>query len=249
MSAGASVVLPLTACVANRAAHAPRAGKPPPNAVSRPSTDTTTPAASHPTDTAPAPNAATTVTSPPATTAPFASEETSGALSCERLVAKIGRNHGHDFPVRSEDVLEGVTKTFDLRGSSDHTHVIELSPAELAALGRGEVVRKQTERGGTNAHRHRVLLRCEPSVLPPEMISACDIVVAGKDDHEFVIPEAHVREGVVRHYDIQGVAGHTHVLTVTAEDFRRIASGEQLDLKSGQGLGHFHHVYIRYPIT
>lgn len=81
------------------------------------------------------------------------------------------------------------------------------------------------------------------------MISACAIVIAGQDDHELVIPESHVRAGTERQYDIQGVAGHTHVLTVTAADFARIVAGEKVDLKSGQGLGHFHHVYIRYPLA
>lgn len=246
VSAGASVVLPLTACIANRATPALRDGeRPSSNVASSPAARSTTPAASHPNDASPAP---TTTASYSATASP-ASKESSEPLSCERLVAKVGRNHGHAFPIAARDVLDGVTKTFDLRGDSDHTHTVELSTTELAALGRGEFVRKQTERGGANAHRHRVLLRCEPLVLPPEMVSACDVVVAGKDDHEFVIPESHVREGVARDYDIQGVAGHTHVLTVTAADFQRIAAGQQLDLKSGQGLGHFHHVYIRYRNT
>jgi hypothetical protein len=80
------------------------------------------------------------------------------------------------------------------------------------------------------------------------MTSACETVVAGKDDHELVIPESHVREGRERQYDIQGVAGHTHVLTITSEDFAQIASGTNVDLVSARGLGHFHHVYIRYPV-
>jgi hypothetical protein len=36
---------------------------------------------------------------------------------------------------------------------------------------------------------------------------------------------------------------------VTPADFQRIAAGESVDLKSGRGLGHFHHVYIRYPMS
>jgi hypothetical protein len=245
MSGGACVVLPLTACLANRATPAVRGAEPEPSA-----------GASPPGPIAPrGPSRAGNTAVPPAAAAPSlpvatdAAAARSAARTCERLVAKIGRNHGHEFPIAAGDVLEGATKDFDLRGSSDHTHAIALSSAELTALGRGEVVRKQSERGGVNAHRHRVLLRCEPQVLPPEMISACEIVVAGKDDHELVIPEADVRDGVERHYDIQGVAGHTHVLTVTPADFQRIASGENVDLKSGQGLGHFHHVYIRYPLS
>lgn len=241
-------MLPLTACIANRATPGAGEAQPQPPEVASGSLPgaSATRSSSNTGTTASAPTtAATSHPADPSNAAPASSP----ALACERIVAKIGRNHGHEFPIAARDVLESLTKNFDLRGNSDHTHAIELSAAELTALGRGEVLRKQTERGGANAHRHRVLLRCEPHVLPPESISACDIVVAGKDDHELVIPEAHVRAGVERHYDIQGVAGHTHVLTVTPADFQRIAAGESVDLKSGRGLGHFHHVYIRYPMS
>lgn len=261
MSGGAWALLPLTACDAHRPAarslDAPGAAPQPDRAAVHAPATTSAALTS-----GAALTSSTAITSDPATasavSSPAAVSHTAraaeapnscGALTCERIVAKIGRNHGHDFPIAADDVVRHTSQSFDLRGGSDHTHTIELSASELAALGRGEVLRKQTERGGGNAHRHRVLLRCEPLVLPPEMTSACSIVVAGKDDHEFVIPEAHVRAGIERQYDIQGVAGHTHVLTVTAADFARIAAGESVDLKSGQGLGHFHHVYIRYPVA
>lgn len=257
MGAGAGVVLPLTACVAPRSTlETPEGHQPKEPATSSPTSPTRATTETQPSNALPrdaasnaaSPNAASSSKSTshqgPASQKPPAR---SASLSCERIVAKIGRNHGHAFPIAAEDVRANTPKTFDLRGDSDHAHSIELSAEDLAALCRGEVVRKQTERGGANAHRHRVLLRCEPLVLPPEMVSACDILVAGKDDHELVIPESHVRAGIERHYDIQGVAGHTHVLTVTPSDFQRIATGENVDLTSGQGLGHFHHVYIRYP--
>jgi hypothetical protein len=160
-------------------------------------------------------------------------------------VTIIARNHGHDFPLALADVLAGAARTLQVGGSATHAHSITLSAAELAAIAAGEVLRKKTEFAA--GHRHRVLVRCDPELLPPERISACEVVVAGQDGHELVIPESHVRGGQDREYDIQGVSGHTHQLRVTASDFARLIAGEALDLLSARSLGHFHHVYIRYP--
>ncbi len=170
------------------------------------------------------------------------------ALSCERIVALIGRNHGHVVPVSAEQVLAATTQTFALRGQADHPHAIEITAEEFQALGRGEVLRKKTQRGGANAHRHRVLLRCEPLVLPPELTNVCNITFGGKDDHELVIPESDVRGGQARSYDVQGVAGHTHELVLTPEHFASLIAGRQIDVTTKRGLGHFHHVYISYPL-
>jgi hypothetical protein len=83
--------------------------------------------------------------------------------------------------------------------------------------------------------------------LPPEKTNVCSIFIAGKDDHELVITDADIHGGVDRVYDVQGIAGHTHQWVITAKDFARILSGKQIDVTTGTGLGHFHHVYIRYP--
>lgn len=183
---------------------------------------------------------------PPAQ-APKAPEPTA-STSCERIVGLIGRNHGHEFPIDAAHVIAGKPRTYELKGKADHPHSVEVTAEEFRALGQGEVVRKRTERGGPNAHRHRVLLRCEALRLPPEKTNVCSIFIAGQDDHELVITHADLHGGVDRVYDIQGIAGHTHQLTITAKDFARILSGKQVDVTTGYGLDHFHHVYIRYPI-
>lgn len=170
------------------------------------------------------------------------------AAHCERIVGLIGRNHGHELVVATEDVIAGTPRTYALKGKADHPHSIEVTVEEFRALGQGEVVRKRTERGGANAHRHRVLLRCEALQLPPEKTNVCSIFIAGQDDHELVVTDAELHGGVDRVYDIQGIAGHTHQLKIAAKDFERILSGKQVDLTTGPGLEHFHHVYIRYPM-
>jgi hypothetical protein len=156
----------------------------------------------------------------------------------------VGRNHGHVLVVPDADVLAATERSYSIRGSSDHDHQLLVTSEEFRALGLGEVLRKKTEFGG--GHRHRVLVRCQPSILPPEMISACDAVIAGEDGHEVIIPESHVRGGVDREYDIQGVAGHTHTLKIRAADFARLLAGEKLDIPTEYGAGHFHHAYVKY---
>jgi hypothetical protein len=77
-------------------------------------------------------------------------------------------------------------------------------------------------------------------------VSACEAIIAGEDGHEVLIPEAHLRAGTERSYDIQGVSGHTHALVIHPEEFRRLLAGERLDLQTEFAAGHYHHAYIKY---
>ena len=166
------------------------------------------------------------------------------ALVCERVVTIVGRNHGHELLLKEEDILAQAQKVYSLRGSSSHDHQLVVSPEEFALVGLGQILRKKTEFGA--GHRHRILIRCEPEVLPPDMVSACRAVIAGEDGHEVVIPESHVRGGVDRLYDVQGVSGHTHALAIQTTDFQLLLAGQKLDLTTQSAAGHFHHVYIEY---
>ncbi|MDI1479504.1 hypothetical protein [Polyangium sp. y55x31] len=168
------------------------------------------------------------------------------AAVCERLVARIGRNHGHAFAIVVADVLAGIDKTYDLTGTSGHRHTITVTAADFKKLGAGQIVRLASSREG--GHIHRLFLECAPAVDPPERVNACEIEVAGKDEHEFVIPDAHVRAKVERTYDIQGLAGHEHSVTVTAADFEDLLRGKQVKIPCSRGTdGHNHLVFIRYP--
>ncbi|TKC99576.1 hypothetical protein [Polyangium fumosum] len=168
------------------------------------------------------------------------------AAVCERLVARIGRNHGHAFTIVAADVLAGVDKTYDLTGTSGHPHTVTVTAADFKRIGAGQIVRLASSREG--GHIHRLFLECAPAVDPPERVNACEIEVAGKDEHEFVIPDAHVKAKVERTYDIQGLAGHVHSVTITAADFEDLLRGKQVKLPSSRGTdGHNHLVFIRYP--
>ncbi|HVK66418.1 MAG TPA: hypothetical protein VM694_18170 [Polyangium sp.] len=168
------------------------------------------------------------------------------AAVCARLVARIGRNHGHGFTIVAADVLAGVDKTYDLTGTSGHPHTVTVTAADFKKLGAGQIVRLASSREG--GHIHRLFLECAPVVDPPERVNACEIEVAGKDEHEFVLPDAHVKAKAERTYDIQGLAGHPHSVTITISDFEDLLRGKQVKIPSSRGTdGHNHLVFIRYP--
>jgi len=167
------------------------------------------------------------------------------APACDRLLARIGRNHGHIFPIGMDDLRAGVEKTYDLSGTSGHRHTITVTAADFARVRAGELVRLASSREG--GHIHRLLLACAPAVDTPDRVSACDIEVGGKDEHELVIPESHVKGRRDRTYDIQGIASHPHMLTVTVADFEEMLRGKLVTIQSSTTDGHTHFVYIRYP--
>jgi hypothetical protein len=163
----------------------------------------------------------------------------------ERVVTRVGQNHGHVFQVTMADVTAGVAKTYDLTGTSGHAHAVTLEPAVFERLKAGEIVRLPSTRTG---HLHRLLVRLAPAVDPPEAANVCTVQIAGKDDHELIITAADVQTHADKSYDIQGVAAHTHTLRIAGADFERLARGEQLAISSSYaspGEDHFHVVFIR----
>jgi hypothetical protein len=160
-----------------------------------------------------------------------------------RVIAKVGKNHGHLLVVSFADVTAGAEKTYELTGST-HPHSVKISADEMKSLAAGKIVRTKTtlDRG----HAHRVLAKCAPPVDPPEWVSACKVEFSGKDEHELVIPAADIAAKVEKTYDIQGVAGHAHEVTISAADFERLGKGEAFSLKSSVVDDH-RHVVILYP--
>ncbi len=164
--------------------------------------------------------------------------------SCDRLLARIGRNHGHAIPIAVSDVVAGAEKTYDLSGSSGHKHLVTVSASDFAAVRRGELVRfASTKEGG---HIHRLSLECVPLVDPPSRINVCDIQVGGKDEHEFIITAADMAAKVQKTYDIHGLANHAHVVTFGPADFRDLEEGKQVMIQSSVTDAHSHFVYVKY---
>lgn len=175
----------------------------------------------------------------------WAGEASLPAPACERVIAKVGGNHGHVFQVSVADVKAGVDKTYDLTGTAGHPHAITLTADDHKRLGAGEVLRRTSSRDG--GHQHRLLVKGAPLVDPPESVNVCAIEIGGKDDHEFVITAADMTAKSAKAYDIQGVAVHTHTVRIPAEGFEKLERGETLTLTASPGDGHTHVAFVRYP--
>lgn len=69
----------------------------------------------------------------------------------------ISGNHGHEIVVLDEEIVAGVEKVYDIKGSSPHTHTITLTPADFADLAAGKTVVKVST---PSPHTHDVTIRC-----------------------------------------------------------------------------------------
>jgi hypothetical protein len=165
----------------------------------------------------------------------------------ERVVARVGQNHGHVFVVSAADVRAGAEKTYDLTGTAGHAHAVTLTTDDFRRIAAGEVLRKPSTRDG---HLHRLLVRVAPAVDPPEAVNVCAIEIGGKDDHDMIVTAADMAAKKDRTYDIQGISVHTHTVKLAAADFERLGRGEQVHTSTSAaqpGEDHTHVVYVRYP--
>jgi len=173
-----------------------------------------------------------------------AAKEEAPKSSFTRVIGRLGRNHGHVIVVSFDDVKAGAEKTYNLAGAADHPHAVTLSPADMKSLLGGKILRTKstTERG----HAHRVVVRCAPPVDPPEWVNACKFSSSGKDEHEIVITAADLAAKVEKTYDIQGLAGHAHEVTLSVADFEKLAKNGPVTLHSSRDPddAHLHTVTI-----
>ncbi len=188
----------------------------------------------------PPPSASAVVEAPPA---PPSAEETLRA-SFSRVVGRVGKNHGHVLVVSIEDVKAGVEKTYELKGAASHPHTATLSADDMKKLALGEVLRTKstTDKG----HTHRLVARCAPPVDPPEWVSVCTFASSGQDEHEAIITAADMAAKADKTYEIQGLAGHSHQISLTKADFEKLAAGGPVTLHSTRDADdqHLHTVSI-----
>lgn len=195
----------------------------------------------------PPPVASASAAAPPAAPPPPPLAPAPGISADQRVVARVGSNHGHTLVVAREDVLAAVDKTYDLTGTAAHGHSVTITEAQFREIAGGAPLRTSST---ANGHIHRLLIKTAPAVDPPELANVCDIKIGGKDDHELAIPAAHIADRRDRTYEIQGIAPHSHALRVTAADFDRLARGGELAITTGPatpGEDHTHVVFIRHP--
>ena len=70
----------------------------------------------------------------------------------------IGTNHGHALMVDKADVVAGVDKTYDITGSSLHSHSVTLKAADFMMLAQNQQITLTSSMGG--AHTHTVTVTC-----------------------------------------------------------------------------------------
>lgn len=165
-----------------------------------------------------------------------------------RVVGRLGRNHGHELTVSFADVTQGAEKTYQLGGTSKHTHAVTLTADDMKLLLSGKILRtKSTSDGG---HAHRVVARCAPPTDPPEWINVCKFSSSGRDEHEIVITADDMSAKVQKTYDIQGLAGHPHEVTLTPEHFEKLIKGAPVTMQCSRepNDAHLHTVTIEYRV-
>lgn len=163
-----------------------------------------------------------------------------------RVIARIGKNHNHELTVPFAEVETAAEKTFTMTTVAGHLHKVTLSADEMKSMLAGKVVR--TKSSLDKGHQHRVVVKCAPAVDPPEWIASCRVEFSGKDEHELIVPMADREAKSEKVYDIQGTAGHTHAVTITAEGFEKLAKKEALSLKASREPEDQHtHVVVVYP--
>ena len=164
------------------------------------------------------------------------------------MVGRLGKNHGHALTVSFADVSAGAEKTYAVAGTANHPHAVTLSADDMKTLLSGKVLRTKTttERG----HAHRVVVRCAPPVDPPEWVNVCQFSSSGKDEHEIVITAADLGARTAKTYDVQGLAGHSHEVTLAAADFEKLLKGGPVTLHTTRDPddAHLHTVSIEYHV-
>jgi hypothetical protein len=72
--------------------------------------------------------------------------------------ASIGANHGHALVVTAADVMAGAAKTYDIRGSADHTHGVTVSAGAFTMLASNQSA--MTISTTVDNHSHSIMLTC-----------------------------------------------------------------------------------------
>lgn len=70
----------------------------------------------------------------------------------------ISANHGHTLAVSQADVASGVAKTYSIKGTSPHDHMVTVSGATFLRLRAGESVTLTSTT--TTAHSHMITIVC-----------------------------------------------------------------------------------------
>jgi len=75
----------------------------------------------------------------------------------------IATNHGHILVVSMDDVAAGTEKTYDIRGSADHSHTVTISVQQFESLAENEAIMMESSLNASasfGTHEHTVMVAC-----------------------------------------------------------------------------------------
>jgi len=81
-----------------------------------------------------------------------------GGSTCNQVANQIQSNHGHFLNVPANDVSSGTQKTYNIGGSSNHSHSVSISASNMQQLAAGQLVQVQST--SSSGHSHIVLVQC-----------------------------------------------------------------------------------------
>ena len=160
-----------------------------------------------------------------------------GLVTCRPPV--ISANHGHSLTVSAADVAAQKPKTYSIKGTSSHDHLVTITAAQFAQLGGAHAITVTS----TNAagHTHTVTVTCiatTPATTCSQGASAS--AISGNHGHSLAVPKADVATAATKTYSIQGSASHAHQVTITAAQFAQLKGGHGISVTSSLALAHAH---------
>lgn len=83
-----------------------------------------------------------------------------GNCLADGTTVRFNENHGHVLVVTNEDVAAGVSKTFDIRGTADHTHLVTLTASDMLSLQKNGQAVETSTLDGSVPHTHTATITC-----------------------------------------------------------------------------------------
>jgi hypothetical protein len=89
------------------------------------------------------------------------SSSTGAGAMCGATGTAIVPTHGHALDIPMADLSSTTDKTYDIKGTSPHTHSVTLTAAQLGQLKAGmTVMGLMSTAGGVDNHTHTITAKC-----------------------------------------------------------------------------------------
>lgn len=72
----------------------------------------------------------------------------------------ISPSHGHALTITAADISAAADKTYDIQGTSAHTHSVTVSANQFGNLDGGGQITLTSTAGGPDAHTHSIIVNC-----------------------------------------------------------------------------------------